>query len=254
MRSRLAIRFADGPLALVEIVVARVRRNLAAVDLGDFRDDTVHELAVVRRHQQAAGSRFQQLLEPDDRLDVEVVRRLVHQQDVGFSEQDASHRHPHLPPARERSDIAVNPLVVEPEPVQDLAGAALEGVAAKMLVLFLHDAEAFELASMSPAFDGSAIACWRSSSSWWSAPNRPLPAIASSSTDRPDISSTSCLKYPMVTFRGTDTSPSSGLSSPVIIRKSVVFPEPFGPTRPTFSPSFNWNEASTNRPVCRTAC
>ena len=98
----------------------------------------------MRRHQQAARSRFQELLEPDDRLDVEVVRRLVHQQDVGLSEQDARHRHPHLPPARERSDIGVYPLVVEAEPVQDLAGAALEGVAAEMLVLFLHDAEAFQ--------------------------------------------------------------------------------------------------------------
>ena len=43
----------------------------------------------------------------------------------------------------------------------------------------------------------------------------------------------------MVSFRGTVTSPSSGTSSPTIIRKSVVLPAPFGPTRPTFSPGFN---------------
>ena len=40
----------------------------------------------------------------------------------------------------------------------------------------------------------------------------------------------------MVSFFGTETSPSSGTSSPTIIRNSVVLPEPFGPTRPTFSP------------------
>src|SRR4030095_2095230 len=57
----------------------------------------------------------------------------------------------------------------------------------------------------------------------------------------------------MVSFFGTDTSPSSGDSSPTIILKRVVFPAPFGPTRPTLSPGFSWNEASTNRiwrPYC----
>ena len=39
----------------------------------------------------------------------------------------------------------------------------------------------------------------------------------------------------MVSFFGTETSPSSAVSSPTIIRKSVVLPAPFGPTSPTFS-------------------
>src|ERR1043166_3280353 len=49
----------------------------------------------------------------------------------------------------------------------------------------------------------------------------------------------------MVNFLGTETVPSSGLSSPTTIRKSVVLPDPLGPTSPTFSPGFNWKEAST---------
>src|SRR5688500_14295503 len=57
----------------------------------------------------------------------------------------------------------------------------------------------------------------------------------------------------MVSFFGTETSPSSGDSSPTIIRNSVVLPEPFGPTSPTFSPGLNWNDASTNR-ICRPYC
>ena len=57
----------------------------------------------------------------------------------------------------------------------------------------------------------------------------------------------------MVSFFGTETSPSSGASSPTIMRKSVVLPAPFGPTRPTFSPGLSWNEASTNR-TCRPYC
>src|SRR5690349_12984989 len=50
----------------------------------------------------------------------------------------------------------------------------------------------------------------------------------------------------MVSFFGTETVPSSGASSPTTIRNIVVLPAPFGPTSPTFSPGFNWNEASTN--------
>src|ERR1700722_6938067 len=49
----------------------------------------------------------------------------------------------------------------------------------------------------------------------------------------------------MVNFLGTETVPSSGVSSPTTIRNSVVLPDPLGPTSPTFSPGFNWKEAST---------
>src|SRR5271167_2730473 len=49
----------------------------------------------------------------------------------------------------------------------------------------------------------------------------------------------------MWSFLGTETSPSSGTSSPTTMRNRVVLPEPLGPTRPTFSPGFSWNEAST---------
>ena len=140
----LAVRFADRALALVEIVVARVHRDLAVVDLGDLRDDAVHELAVVRRHEQRAGSRFQEAFEPDDRLDVEMVGRLVHQQHVGLAEQHARHGHAHLPAARQRADVAVDPLVVEPEAVEHLARLGLERVAAEVLVFLLHFAEARE--------------------------------------------------------------------------------------------------------------
>src|SRR5207342_1930597 len=49
----------------------------------------------------------------------------------------------------------------------------------------------------------------------------------------------------MVMRRGNDTTPSSAVSSPAMILKSVVLPEPFGPTSPTFSPGLSWKDAST---------
>src|SRR4030095_9150038 len=42
---RLSIGLADGAFALVEVVVARIDRNLAVIDFSDFRDHAVHELA-----------------------------------------------------------------------------------------------------------------------------------------------------------------------------------------------------------------
>ena len=51
---------------------------------------------------------------------------------------------------------------------------------------------------------GSAIACCRAPSSWCRSPTRPLPAIASSSTERPDISSTSCRKSDRELLRDRD--------------------------------------------------
>ncbi len=45
---------ADPTLALIKVVVTGVHRDLAVVDLGDFRHDSVHELPIVRGHEQRA--------------------------------------------------------------------------------------------------------------------------------------------------------------------------------------------------------
>ena len=141
---RLAVRLAERALALVEVVVAGVDRDLAAIDLGDLRHDAVHELAVVRCHQQRTRQRLQERLEPDDRLDVEVVRRLVHQQDVGAPQQHARHRDAHLPSSRQVAHVSVDPLVVEAEPEEHFPCLGLERVAPEVVVLLLHFAEPVE--------------------------------------------------------------------------------------------------------------
>ena len=99
----LGLRLVQRALALVEIVVARVAGQHAAVDLDDAPDDAVHELAIVRGHQQRALVRLEEALQPDERLDVEVVGRLVEQHGVGPHQQDARQRDAHLPPARQRA-------------------------------------------------------------------------------------------------------------------------------------------------------
>ena len=73
-----------------------------------------------------------------------MVGGFVHQQDVGPAEQHARQRDAHLPAARERADVAIDLVVLEAEAVQHFARLRFERVAAEMLVLFLHVAEASE--------------------------------------------------------------------------------------------------------------
>ena len=73
-----------------------------------------------------------------------MVRGLVHEQDVGLAQEHAGHGHPHLPAAGQGAHVAVDALVVEPEAVEHLAGLGLEPVAAEVVVLLLHLAEARE--------------------------------------------------------------------------------------------------------------
>ena len=73
-----------------------------------------------------------------------MVGRLVHQQHVGPAEQHARQRDAHLPAAGERADVAIDLVVLEAQAVQHLARLRLQRVAAEMLVLLLHFAEARE--------------------------------------------------------------------------------------------------------------
>ena len=219
-----------------------------------LRDHAVHELAIVRRHQQRAGPRLQERLEPDDRFDVEVVGRLVHQQDVGRAEQHARHRDAHLPAAREQSHVAVDPLVVEAEPVQHFARLRFEAVAAEVLVLLLHLAEAREDAVHVVRLD-------RDRPSRAAAPrarDADRPAGRCRQSPRPAPSGPTSPRRPAGSSRWSASSAPTrrlrpAISSPTIIRNSVVLPAPFGPTSPTFSPGLSWKDASTNS-TCRPYC
>ena len=71
-----------------------------------------------------------------------MVGRLVHQQHVGPPQQHARQRHAHLPSARERAHVAIDLVVLEAQAVQHLARLRFQRIAAQVLVLLLHLAEA----------------------------------------------------------------------------------------------------------------
>ena len=79
----------------------------SAVELEDPLGDVVEEVAVVGDGDHRARVLVEEALEPLDGLGVEVVGRLVEQQQVGVLEQQPGERHAALLAAGERRDVGV---------------------------------------------------------------------------------------------------------------------------------------------------
>src|SRR5690606_28414018 len=86
----------------------------------------------------------EEALEPEDRLDVEVVGRLVEQERIGTREEDLCERDAHLPSAGETADVPCDLLRREAETGEDRVRPRLGVVAAALLVARLRVAEALD--------------------------------------------------------------------------------------------------------------
>ena len=75
---------------------------MAAVEFDDARGGALEEDAVVRDEQNGGRAVHEKRLEPCHRLDVQVVGRLVEQEQVGLTDQRARQQHAAPPSARER--------------------------------------------------------------------------------------------------------------------------------------------------------
>ena len=98
------------------------------VDLRHRADHDVQEVAVVADQEHAAGILREELLQPGARLDVEVVRRLVQEQDVGRLEDGARQGDPHLPARGERPLLFLEIRRGEAEPGEDAVDRLLPRV------------------------------------------------------------------------------------------------------------------------------
>ena len=96
-----------GLLLQVGRVVALVRVEVAAVDLGDPLGDVVEEVPIVGHGEHGAGVLGQVLLQPEHALGVQVVGGLVEQQQVGLLQQQPGERDPALFAAGEGRDVRV---------------------------------------------------------------------------------------------------------------------------------------------------
>ena len=93
------------PFLQVVAVVSFVRIQLAVVYFNDFRAHTVQEIAVVRHHEQAQTTTVQVLFQPFRHVQVEVVSRLVQNQQIRFGNQDVGQCHALQLPAGQMSDF-----------------------------------------------------------------------------------------------------------------------------------------------------
>ena len=98
----------------------------------------------MRSHQQRAREAGEPALEPQDRLEIQVVGGLVEQQRVGLHHQDPRQTDAHLPAARECPDVAVHHARCEAEAGQHLARAGFELVAAELVEARLRLAVALD--------------------------------------------------------------------------------------------------------------
>ena len=85
----------------IAAVVPRIVGQRAQADVGDARHDRVEEEAIVGDEDDGVRVVGEVLLEPVPRLEVEMVRRLVEQEQAGPAEQELGERDAHLPAARE---------------------------------------------------------------------------------------------------------------------------------------------------------
>ena len=107
--------------------VAAVVGGQAVAELVDARDDGVEEAAVVGDDEDGAVEAVQELLQPGQAGRVEVVGRLVEQQDVGVLEERGRQQAAGLLAAGEPMERAVGGEVVDPQAAAHLLGARLGG-------------------------------------------------------------------------------------------------------------------------------
>ena len=83
----------------IRAVVARIVGQRAQADVGDARDDGVEEEAVVGDEDDGVRVVGEIFLQPVARLEIEMVRRFVEEQQPRTSEQKLRQRDAHLPAA-----------------------------------------------------------------------------------------------------------------------------------------------------------
>ena len=93
--------------------------DASAHDLDRARGDVVDEGFVMGNDHHGLGVVHQKILQPFDRFDVEVVRRLVQQQQVGFLQQQFGQLDAHAPSARELGGLPRKVRALEAQSQED---------------------------------------------------------------------------------------------------------------------------------------
>ena len=216
-------------------VVALVRDPAAAVELEDPAGDVVEEVPVVGDGDDGARVLGEEPLEPGDRLGVEMVRRLVQEQQVRRGqEQPAQSDAPPLasgevvtsrsPSGTRSASIARSSVGVERPrvaPVDLLLHLGLLGEERVVVGVWLGELRRDRVEAVEQVAQGRT-------------PSSTLPR-----TSLAGSRSGSCGRKPTVAPAASSALPLDVSSTPAMIRSSVDFPAPFGPSTPIFAPGRN---------------
>ena len=102
-------------------------------DIEDAADELVQKFAVVGNHQHPAGVALEILLEPEQRLEVEVVRRLVEHEQVRLLREQSRQVRAHDPAAGHLARGPVEVRVAEAQALENLLRAGLDLIAIQLV-------------------------------------------------------------------------------------------------------------------------
>src|SRR5208282_3577271 len=109
------------------------------VDVGNVRANAVEEMAIVRDHDQYSLILIQKILQPVDRVEIQMVGGFVEQQRLWMSEESLRQQHSHFLSARYLRHFALVHRVGNIEALQQNGSVGFSGVA----VFFADDAFEF---------------------------------------------------------------------------------------------------------------
>ena len=112
----------------VMAVIPDVIGKRAQRQIGHARDHGIEEEPIVRYQNDRVRIRVQVLFEPVARLEVEMIRGLVEQQQVRLAEKQLGERDAHLPATRKGLGRTSEIGGLEPQPLQDRGGPELDAV------------------------------------------------------------------------------------------------------------------------------
>jgi hypothetical protein len=216
-----------GAGALVVGIAAAGQGQALQIDGEDLADDGVEEIAVVRDEQQRGRRRLQPLLQPEDGVEVEVVGRLVEQQQVGAAGEGARQVEAHPPATGEFGHRAREIGVAEAKAVQHFGGAGLGRIAADLAVTGVQVADRLAVARASAS--ASSRSMRRSSAS----PSRTKSMALSGRAGVSWATRAICQRG------GSSTSPASACSSLASSANRLDLPLPLAPTTPTRHPAWS---------------
>ncbi len=124
----LLLRQTLGAGAFERRVAAAIEGQLALLQMDDVVDHRVEKVAVVGDQQQRAGIALEPVLEPEDRIQVEVVGRLVQQQEVRRTHQRLRQIQTHAPATGKATDRQRHLFVGKAQPGEQLARPCIGAV------------------------------------------------------------------------------------------------------------------------------